>query len=70
MISMIILQKQEALALKTLIFNKIVTEIFDPLPPICVTFFLQIANGIQLDPPPSYLGTVTKYSGFWPRRGP
>ena len=65
MISMVFMQNHEALALKTLIFKEIVTEIFDPLPPICVTFFLQKANGIQPDPPPSYLDSVTKYSGFF-----
>ena len=35
------------------------------LPPTSVTFYLQIVIVIQLDPPPTYLGTVTKYSDFF-----
>ena len=60
-----VMLRYKGLPLKAMIFNQIVTKIFDPLPPICVTFFLQIANVIQPDPPPSYLDIVTKYSGFF-----
>ena len=41
------------------------TKWCDPLPPIGVTFFLQIVNVIQPDPPPTYLDNVMIYSDFF-----
>ena len=57
-------------SLKTLILNGIVKKLFDTLPPTSVTFYLQIVIVIQLDPPPTYLDTVTKYSDFFFWRAP
>ena len=41
------------------------TKLLNPLPPLCVTFLLQIVNVIQPDLPPSYLDTVMIYSDFF-----